>query len=216
MATMQDIVNRITTELRFGSGLDVQIHLQASIVQNVSRLYRSLMLKYDWRDYTLTEVFDTDANGRSTTDFTTGTMKINRFSHIKGIFLDGMSTPVPVAPMMMNPSMFRRPAIRRDATGLFRIYPNKVYENAYIVATQMSEDDFDITSDDPIPFHDDLLVVGGARQLAIKSSVNDNLTKALDSEFNALVELYSIQEIASSYQNNLERGVYPNEWFVNE
>ena len=59
--TMEDVVNDVLMELRYAPGRDVQIHLQDGIVANASRLYRTLMTKYVWRDFQKLSVLTTDS-----------------------------------------------------------------------------------------------------------------------------------------------------------
>lgn len=209
MAKMSDIVNDILDELRFGSGQDVQIHLQAGLVKNVSRLYRTLMTKHIWRDYVYINSYTTNADGYVDT-FVDDT--VNKFSNVLAVFLKGNALALPVIPAIANPDTYRRPVlVPAGGERFFCIYP-KEQRDITVVSRMYQEDDFDM--DDDVPFYRDILVLGVAAMLGTKAGTNQELTQSLQAQFADLVNTYRINEMQDIYQTNIHRGEYPTEWFV--
>lgn len=207
---MSEICNKTLTELRFGSGQDVQIHLQDGIYQTVSRLYRTLMTKYVWRDYHSVNSYTTDADGQITADITG---VLTRFSNIIAVFLENDTSPLNPAPVMSNPNKFRRPAlVATSGVKVFTIWPKKV-QNIVLVSRFFQETDF--ASTDDVPFYSDVLVVGAALSLSTKAGTNQELTQALGAEFKLLVEMHRMNELGS-YQTSPERGGIPDQWYVDD
>lgn len=207
--TMQDVVNGVLNQLRYAPGRDVQIHLQSSIVQDASILYRTLMTKYVWRDfYNILETGIDSTTGRPTSSMAT---YIDRFSNLLAVFKDNESQPIPFAPALINPKRYNRPCITpAPSPYIFRIWPAQNIN--VLVWTRMYRDtDFDL--DDVIPFYFDILVVGTAFVLAMKSGINMELTKTLQTQFDNLVDTYRSNEIKPQYQVNQAQGAIPMEWY---
>lgn len=211
MALMSDIVNDVLEELRFGSGQDVQIHLQEGIIRNVSRLYRTLMKQMTFRDYFTSGEYTTDAStGQVTADISA---VLTRFSNIIGVFLDQETAPLPVLPIMSNPKLHRRPGIVPSGNDkIFTIWP-KEERPIVLVAKQFSEDNFAIDAE--VPFYRDLLAVGASYMLAEKAGTNDRLTASLKQQFENLINIYRIDEL-HNLQINVRQGQYPTDWYVDE
>lgn len=212
MATMQELVQDVLDELRFASGQGVQIHLETGISKNISRIYRALMLKYKWRDYTYSTAFVTAANGEPTTDLST---VLDKFSNIIAIFPEKESTAIPFAGTRSNPSINRRPVIvNRPAPKLFAVWPGLADRSLVLLSRKFQETDFDMS--DEVPFYRDLLVLAAAHMLAMKSDINSPLTKSLEQQFNQLLQTYRNNEMSDAYPVNPYSGTYPTEWFVDE
>lgn len=206
---MSDICNKVLTELRFGSGQDVQIHLQDSIYQNVSRLYRTLMTKHVWRDYFSVGAYTTDINGEITADITA---ILTKFTNIIAVYSENETQPIPVAPVMSNPYKFRRSALTPSSTTgkVFTIWPKKV-QDIVLVSRFFSETDF--AGNEDVPFYSDVLITGAAFMLSTKAGTNQELTQVLGAEFKSLVDIHRMNEL-HDYQTSPERGGIPDEWYV--
>lgn len=211
MATMQTLVNEVLTELRFGSGQDVQIHLQSGVAQTISRLYRNMMQKHVWRDYYFTTTFTTDAlTGQAPTSLAT---VLTRFSNIIAVFEGNSTEPIPFAPVAMNPAVLRRPGLVPSGNNkVFTIYPFKA-RSVTLISRMYSEDDFDLADD--VPFYRDILVLGAAFMLSTKAGTNDFLTRVLKEQVDDLVKTYTMNELQDSYQLNVRQGMVPDEWYTN-
>lgn len=212
MASMQELVNGVLTELQFGSGQDVQIHLQPSIVQVISRLYRTLMKKYVFRDYySTTSLVVSAVDGQVTSSITS---ILTKFSNIIGVFEENSSTPLPFLPVMANPNTARRMGLVPSGNEkIFTIWP-KQDRNIILIAKYFSEEDFSIDDED-VPFYPDLLILGAAYKQCLKSGINKELCDQLRSEFEQLLDTYVKQEL-QNIQMNPYRGSYPTDWYVDE
>lgn len=213
MALMSDIVNDALTELRFGAGQDVQIHLQEGLVANISRLYRTLMKKHVFRDYvTATPVVISAVTGQPTTSVAA---YLTRFSNLLAVFNEFDTVPLPVAPVFTNPARLRRPVVVSSAVSpFFTIYPLNQTRNVILITRLFQEQNFGM--DDDVPFYRDVLALGAAMMLAVKAGTNDQLTKSLQQQFSETLDLYVVAELQSLYQTNLQSGQYPQEWYTNE
>ena len=209
MALMSDIVTDVLDELRYGSGQDVQIHLQTGIVKNASRLYRTLMKKYTWRDYVSISAQTTVvATGQSPVDLTD---YVTKFSNVIAVYNGNENDPLPVARITENPARFHRPAVVPvSGAKVFAIYPFQD-RDITLVAKKYSEDDFALTAE--VPFYRDLLSVGTAYMLSVKAGTNDVLTRELKSQFDQLLDIHLIDQMPDSVQLNVYRGVFPMEWY---
>src|SRR5215467_3560651 len=98
--TMEDVVNGVLLELRYAPGRDVQIHLQDSIMQDASMLYRMLMQKYIWRDYYYMTSFMTDSSGVPIQDLSA---VMSKFSDILYVYREKDERPLPFAAALVNP-----------------------------------------------------------------------------------------------------------------
>lgn len=212
MASMQEIVDDVLDELRFGSGQDVQIHLQTGIVKNVSRLYRTLMKKYVFRDYFSSGSYVTDAStGQINSDISS---VLTRYSNIIAVFLENETTPLPHIPVMTNPALHRRPGLSPSGNAkIFTVWPKEA-RNIVLVSKFFTEDDFAIDEPD-VPFYRDVLAIGAAYMLSEKSGTNDRLTESLKKQFEALVDLHRMAEL-TNMQLNVRQGQYPTDWYVDE
>ncbi len=212
MALMSDIVTDVLDELRFGSGQDVQIHLQNGIRKNISRLYRTLMKQYVWRDYYISTPLVIDATtGKPTASLTD---ILTKFSNIIAIYLEDESVPLPVAPVVSNPAQLKRPAVVPSGDEkVFVIWP-KQERNIILISRVFTEDD--IAMNDDVPFYRDILALGVAWMLAVKSDVNKELTQTLRGQYMDLVNTHRVNELQDTYQLNPTRGSFPTEWWVNE
>lgn len=212
MPIMRDIVADVLDELRFGSGQGVQIHLETSIVKNVSRLYRTFMLQYVWRDYHFVNTYSIDSAGDIIGGIVPDTL--DKFSNIIAVYLENDNEPLPVAPVSMNPTKFRRPVlVPRGGANIFGILPAQE-RNITVVSRMYQEDDF--AMDDDVPFYRDVLGLGAAAMLSRKAGTNPELTQSLEQQFSNLVNIYRTNEFQDSYQLNVGRGDIPMEWHVNE
>lgn len=207
--TMQDVVNGVLNQMRYAPGRDVQIHLQSSIVQDASILYRTLMRKYVWRDFINLVQTPIDATtGRPTVNMSP---YLDRYSNLAAVYKDNESQPMPFAPALINPSRYNRPCVTPAPTPyIFRIWPAQAI-NVIVWTKNYRDTDFDLA--DTVPFYFDLLVVGTAFVLATKSSINQELTKMLEQQFNNMVDLYRDNEIQPQYQVNQNQGAIPMEWY---
>lgn len=209
MPIMRDIVTDVLDELRFGSGQGVQIHLETGIVKNISRVYRTLMLEYVWRDYHFINSYAVDSTGNIIGGIIPDTL--DKFSNIIAVYLENSNEPLPVAPVSMNPSRFRRPVlIPRGGTNIFGILPAQE-RNITVISRMYKEDDFGM--DEDIPFYRDVLALGAALMLSVKAGTNDPLTKSLEQQFSKLISIYRVNELQDVYQTYTNRGSYPMEWF---
>lgn len=206
---MRDLVNDVLTELRFGAGTDVQIHLQDGIRRNISRCYRTLMKEFVWRDwYIVTQAVIDASTGQLTTD---PSSYLVRFSDILAIYLENSADPLPFAPALNNPSRSRNPVIvKAAAPQIFTIWPKKA-ANVILITRKTSEVDFQM--DDEVPFYRDLLSVCTAHQLSVKAGTNMELTQELYRQYVHLVDIYRMSEFADTYQMNETRGSFPTEWY---
>lgn len=208
---MQDVVNDILVELRFGAGQDVQIHLQEGIVANVSRLYRTLMKKHVWRDFYATTALTMNSTTGQANEDLTGI--VTRFSDILAVYRGSDENPLPIAPVMTNPARLRRPALVPSNTAkLFTMYPFEEVD-AYMITRSYDDSNFDMT--DEIPFYRDVLALGGAYMLSVKVGTNEALTVSLLKQFDELLNIYTMAELQSVYQLNTHRGQFPTEWYEN-
>lgn len=212
MALMSDIANDALVELRFGSGQDVQIHLQEGLYATISRLYRTLMKKHVWRDYHSVNDFVIDGStGQVTTSLTT---TLTRYSNILAVYDENSSRPIPFAPVMVNPRRFSQPSLVASGDAkIFTIWP-KADRNIVLISRFFTENNFN--KNDDVPFYRDVLAVGAALQLSIKSGTNDALTKSLGGQFAELVEMYRLAELQNSYQISNARGGVPTDWYVDD
>jgi hypothetical protein len=207
--TMQDVVDGVLNEMRFAPGRDVQIHLQSSIVQDASMFYRAMMMKYIWRDFMT--IFETDIDGTTGRPVSSMVPYIDRFSNILAVYKDKETYALPFAPALTNPAQYNRSAITpAPAPYIFQIWPHKAMH--VIVQSRMFKDsDFDL--DDPVPFYKDILVIGTSLALATKSGINMELVGLLKQQLSELIDMYTLQEIKSTYQVNPQFGSIPTEWY---
>jgi len=211
--TMEDVVNGVLLQLRFAPGRDVQIHLQDSIVQDASILYRTLMRKFIWRDFIYMTPFTTDSNGLPVEDLTT---YLSTFSDIAVVYKQNQEPELPFAPALVNPSMIRVPTvIPADSYQIFRIFPVDKPDSYYLWARPTNENDFGL--DDTIPFYKDILVLGTAYNLATKSSINSDLTNSLKQQFDNLVGMYRMDEVKPVYSARpIHAGNVMTDWYVTD
>lgn len=193
--TMEDVVNGVLVELRYAPGRDVQIHLQAGIVQDANLLYRSLMQRYVWRDFLHLTPFTTDPNtGLPVEDLSAVMM---RYSDILAVFQGSNDRPLPYGAALTNPNAVRQPTVfPASPPNVFCIYPKSTYE-CTLYSRLFSDVDYEL--DDPVPFYKDVLVLGTAYQLSLKSGTNVELTGSLKSQFEALVQMYRMDEVKPQY-----------------
>lgn len=207
--TMQDVVNGVLNQLRYAPGRDVQIHLQSSIVQDASILYRTLMTKYVWRDFY--SIFETAINATTGQPVVSMTPYLDRFSNLLAVYKDTESQAMPFAPALINPKRYNRGCITpAPSPYIFRIWPA---QNINVIVHTRLYRDTDFELDDVIPFYFDLLTVGTAMVLAMKSGINMELTKTLQTQFDNLVDTYRSNEIKPQYQVNQAQGAIPMEWY---
>lgn len=208
--TMQDVVNGVLNELRYAPGRDVQIHLQSSIIQDASMLYRTLMMKYRWRDFMYLTTVTIDATtGEPIEDLTA---VLDRYSNILALYRDKEAQPLPFAPALINPTRYNRPCIMPSNTPnkIFSVWPHRA-STCFLWSRKYRQIDFEL--DNEVPFYMDLLVLGTAYQLSVKSGVNLELTKAISQQFENLLNSYVDQEIKAQYQTNQYQGDIPMEWY---
>lgn len=208
--TMQTLVNDVTSELRFGTGTSVQIHLEDNIVRGISRCYRTLMKEHIWRDYYhVNDLTIDEATGQAIEPLDT---ILTRFSNIIAIYQDNDPHPFPVAPLITNPSVSRRPVVvHSGGTQVFTIWP-KTDRNIILVSKIFQENDF--TLQETVPFYRDLLVLKAAMELSVKAGINTDLTKLLGGEYDRLVKIYKMAEMQDSYalHGGYDAGV--SDWWV--
>jgi hypothetical protein len=209
--TMQNVVDGVLNELRFAPGRDVQIHLQSSIVQDASILYRTLMMRYIFKDF----VYMTQQTIDSTTGQpTTVNPYLDRYSNLLQVYKDQESQPLPFAPALVNPSRYNRPCVARVSTDkVFRIWPARSM-TVYVWSRNFKDKDFELT--DVIPFYMDLLVIGTALALCTKAGINQELSGMLGQQFQELLDAYREQEIEPQYQVNQTQGAIPMEWYSHD
>lgn len=213
MALMSDLVNDVTAELRFGSGVGVQIHLEDSISRNISRCYRTLMKKYIWRDYHIVTPLIIDATTGQPTTSLTGIL--TNYSNIIAVFPENDTNPFQFAPVVSNPTLLRRPSlVHSGGAGVFTVYPKGKIRNIILISRVYQETDFDLTDD--VPFYRDILALCAAGQLSVKAGTNEQLTKHLLEQYNDLLSVYVMDELQDVYQLNTHRGVYPTDWWTND
>lgn len=208
--TMQDVVDGVLNEMRFAPGRDVQIHLQSSIVQDASMLYRTLMIKFTWRDFIkMTQVTIDSTTGYPIEDITS---VLDRYSNILQIYKDKDSLPLPFSPALVNPSRYNRPAILpAPVPYIFSIWPHQAM-TCFLWSRTYQDADFDLA--DTVPFYKDILVIGTALSLATKAGINQELTAMLKEQFNGLMDTYREREIEPQYQVNQSQGAVPMEWYT--
>src|SRR5882672_3754541 len=211
--TMEDVVNGVLLQLRFAPGRDVQIHLQDSIVQDASILYRTLMRKFIWRDFIYMTPFTTDSNGLPVEDLTT---YLSTFSDIAVVYKQNQEPELPFAPALVNPSMIRVPTvIPAPQPKVFRIFPVNKPDSFYLWSRVFVDTDFDL--DAPVPFYKDILVLGTAYNLAVKSSINSDLTGSLKQQFDNLVGMYRMDEVKPVYSARpIHAGNVMTDWYVTD
>lgn len=210
MAKMVDLIREVLIELRYGAGQGVQVHLEEGIRNTISRTYRTLMRERVWRDYTITTEYDLDL----ATGTVTGSLVnvLENFSDIIAVFLDNDSTPLPTAPVGVNPRTLKRPAlVSSGGNTIFTVYPKRAGKIT-LISRIIKQDVFDIN--DEVPFYRDVLVLAAAYSLSVKSGTNDALTITLGKELDKLVRTHSVNEFATLYQLNAQRGAVPTEWFA--
>lgn len=211
MALMSSIVNDVLIELRFGAGVDVQIHLQESIVKNISRCYRTLMKKHVWRDYHLVSALTIDeATGQAIQPMED---VLTKFSNIIAVYLENHPDPLPFAPLMINPRTILRPVVvSSGGSQIFTIYPIGEARNISLISKVFSEEDFEM--EDDVPFYRDVLALCSAWQLSVKAGTNDDLTKSLHNQYLDLLDTYVMDEMQDKYQLNRHIGDIPTQWSV--
>lgn len=210
--TMEDVVNGVLTQLRYAPGRDVQIHLQEGIMQDASILYRTLMTRYIWRDFLFMTPFTTNAaNGTPTTDLTA---KLTKFSDIYSVYGSSKEEPLPFAPALVNPTRLSAPTVLPvGQPKVFAIYPTGSAADYILWSRNFSDQDFDL--DDPVPFYKDILVVGTAYMLCLKSGINKELTETLRTQFDNLVQMYRMDEVKPQYSAKPYRsGNVMEDWVV--
>jgi len=214
MALMQDIVNDVLTELRFGAGVDVQIHLQEGIIRNISRCYRTLMKEFVWRDYHLvTPLILDETTGQAIIDLAGGGI-LTKYSNIIAVFLENDAYPLPFAPLRVNPAQIQRPSVvHSGGTQVFTVYPRGLQRNVILISRVFSEEDF--VMEDDVPFYRDVLALCAALQLSIKAGTNDKLTEQLKQEYGKQLQLHVIDEIQDMYQLNNQVGIGMTDWWAN-
>lgn len=208
MATMEELIKSVLTELRYATGRDVQVHLQDFIGQKICQLYRALMLKHTFRDYTSTLEFTTDVNG----EVINITDHIDRFTDIVAIYPERGTTPLPVAPVRTNPNTLRHTCVVASRDVIFRIYPLREHKIT-VITRNISHSNF--TMDDEVPFYPDLLVLGTAVMLASASGVDESHKQLLQGQFDALVRTYTMNEMQDTYAISGNATSIPEDWYVN-
>jgi hypothetical protein len=193
--TMEDVLLGVLIELRYAPGRDVQIHLQSSIIQDANILYRTLMQRYVWRDFLYMTPFTTDpVTGLPVEDLSAVMM---RYSDVLAVFQGTNDRPLPYGAALTNPKAVRHPTIfPASPPDVFVIYPFGTYE-CTLYSRLFNDADYGI--DDQVPFYKDLLVLGTAYQLSLKSGTNVELTSSLKSQFETLVQTYRMDEIKPQY-----------------
>jgi hypothetical protein len=205
---MQNVVDGVLNEMRFAPGRDVQIHLQSSIVQDASMLYRGLMMEYVWRDFV--------HNTQQTIDSTTGQPTtvnpyLDRYSNLLQVYKDKESQPLPFAPALTNLTRYNRPCVAPvSGDKVFRIWPAQSM-TVFVWCRNYKDTDFEL--DDVVPFYKDILIIGTALALCTKAGINQELTAMLGEQYRALIESHRVQEIEPQYQVNQSQGAVPMEWY---
>lgn len=214
--TMQDVINGVLNQMRYAPGRDVQIHLQSSIAQDASMLYRTLMLKYQWRDFTQHASVVTDSQGIPNPKTVVGIVSglpLERYADILAVYKDKDNQPLQFSHAYRSAvGTIRRPMVSwtHAAPAVFRIVPDGVY-NLSVVFRNYRDTDFDL--DDVIPFYFDLLVMGTSLALCTKSGINRELSQLLTTQFNEMLNTYRDQEVKPQYQVNPAQGAVPTEWY---
>jgi hypothetical protein len=211
--TMEDVVNGVLLQMRFAPGRDVQIHLQDSIAQDASILYRTLMRRYIWRDFIYMTPFNTDANGLPIEDLTA---VMSTFSDIAVVYKQSQEPGLPFAPALINPGMIQQPTvIPAPQPKVFRIFPVNKPDKYYLWSRVFKDTNFDL--DDPVPFYRDILVLGTAFNLATKAGINTDLTGSLKQQFDNLVKIYIMDEVKDVYSTRpLRNGNVMTDWYVTD
>jgi hypothetical protein len=212
--TMEDVVNGVLLAMRYAPGRDVQIHLQSGIIQDASMLYRSLMRRYVWRDFITLSPFTTNATtGAPVEDLTA---VIGTFSDVARVYKKDQEPELPWAPALINPSIIRIPTIVPiGQPKVFAIYPVGATNNYFLWSRVIRDTDFEL--DDPVPFYKDLLIIGTAFQLSVKSGLNVELTGVLQKQFDALISLYRMDEVKAVYSTKPNRAGNPmTDWYVKD
>jgi hypothetical protein len=174
-------------------------------------IYRTLMTKHRWRDFMYFTQFTIDpVTGEPIEDLS---QVLQRYIDILSIYKSSESQPIQFAPALINPSRFNRPAIlpSRTPDKIFSIWPRNSAGPWYLWSRYATDKDFELT--DTVPFYKDLLVLGTAQFLAVKSGINDELTKSLTDQFESTLSIYVMQEVKPVYQTNQSQGAIPTEWY---
>jgi hypothetical protein len=211
---MEDVVNGVLTQLRYAPGRDVQIHLQDGIRQDASILYRSLMRRFLWRDFITLSQFTTDiATGHPVEDLSAA---VSSFSDIAAVYKDSNETELPFAPALINPLRIRTATVVPvGGPHVFAIYPIHSAGPFTMWSRQISPADFDL--DDTIPFYKDILVLGTAFTLCVKSGINAELTGHLKQQFESLVQMYRMDEVKQQYSTRpMDNFNVMTDWYVTE
>lgn len=212
--TMEDVVNGVLLQMRFAPGRDVQIHLQDSIAQDASILYRTLMHKYVWRDFIHMTQFTTNSTtGKPNEDLTA---VLGSFADIAAVYKQNQEPELPYAAALVNPGMIQTPTIVPvGQPKIFAIYPLNKPDTYYLWSRNYTDVDFGL--DDPVPFYKDVLVLGTAFNLCNKAGINTELTQSLKQQFDNLVVIYRLDEVKPLYSARpLRRGNVMTDWYVTD
>lgn len=123
MATIEQLINRIETEVSLAAGLDVQVHAEDALLAILRRYYNKFFEYAWWDDYLITETFTLDGTtGLITADISA---KILSMRDIHSVFYDSDPKPLPRKQNNVNPSLIARRCISPtpDATKVFKVWP---------------------------------------------------------------------------------------------
>lgn len=189
MATVQDVVNRITRLLSQVSGENVQLYAEDRILDMLQNKYDTLFDKLWWPTLMrrLTKTLD-GTSGLVTVNFTSA--DLTRFGDIRHIYIEGDVHPIPEVPLNINPAVTTGTRAKyyepnETAGKIFKCYPITSTGNI-IIHYRFKQAAF---VDDPtaeINFDDNLLVAGVVYDYLEDDGTNPGATEKYRNIFNGL------------------------------
>jgi hypothetical protein len=141
---------------------------------------------------------------------------VSTFSDIAAVYTQSNEAELPFAPTLINPSRIRTATVvpMGDAQ-VFAIFPVNKPGPYYMWSRHISPDDFEL--DDVIPFYKDILVLGTASVLCVKSGINAELSQSLKQQFESLVQMYRMDEVKSQYSTRpMDNFNVMTDWYTTE
>lgn len=214
MATIEQLLVRIETELYLAAGLDVQTHAEDPIINLIRKYYNIYFDKFWWDNTIVQETMTLDGTtGKVTIDLSE---KILRHNDIYSIYYSTGPKPLPKRSLAVNPAIATRICYgpESDATKVFKIYPITTVGDVHLFyRTRIADSVWEsITTITEINMDDELLVSSVcADYISTEGSNPDEVTKHQRMAADRLKTLTRL-ELDGGFSKTSQANNIPTEW----
>jgi hypothetical protein len=215
MATIEQLITRIETNVSLAAGLDVQIHAEDALVTLLRNYYNAFFDYAWWEDYLITETLTLDGTtGTVTSDLTN---KIRRFKDIYAVYYSTEVRPLPKKQNNVNPSLITKRCIgpTPDPTKVFKIYPidTPTADIHIIYRTRIADEVWELPEvSTEINMDDELLVAAVSHHYLVTEGSNPDEAETYKGMMTSRLSQLTKAELSHAMSKSSQRTSFPLDW----